>query len=247
MTTHPSLIAVRPADGRAPGPPGASSIPGRRAIGRRVRIVATGRRNPGYTGRGSGGLLTYRTVDATWRIGSLVRREGGELQQFEDFERNDDEPENPIRHVGIHSSSWPAMPDEVRFAPTTRRGTRFAHGRNRDETRTGPSRSSWIDRIASCSNRFTYCARFTLNLRLRRFSTAHVVYIRGTAKKRCQWKGNRPRGGFRLPLGAVPDESLGWLGSGNQPPRSRLARWPRTRFSKQSRPVVEVGGGSPFP
>src|SRR4051812_44425051 len=48
------------------------------------------------------------------------------------------------------------------------------------------------------------------------FDAGRGIYRR-TALKRCQRKGDRPRGGFRLPLGAVSSERLGWLGSGPWP------------------------------
>jgi hypothetical protein len=54
-------------------------------------------------------------------------------------------------------------------------------------------------------------------------------------------------GWVSTPFGRGARRIPGMARFGDQPPRSRLARWPRTRFSKQSRPVVEVGGGSPFP
>ena len=76
--------------------------------------------------------------------------------------------------------------------------------------------------------------------RERVFDAEHGIYRR-TALKRCQRKGDRPRGGFRLPSGAVSDECLGWLGSGAVAPRSSDAVT-EDLSTKHSHVFVAVGG-----
>ena len=142
--------------------------------------------------------MTSRIARRILRNGRLVRGEDGELQQFEVFE----EMTTARRSAGVAGKTLKFLTDKTEEGvprPQYRIWHSFCFQEFRHETRTGPSRTRRIERTASCSNRFTSCARFTLNLLPGRFSTPHVVYIRGTALKRCQWKGNRPRGGFRLP------------------------------------------------
>jgi hypothetical protein len=156
-------------------------------------------RNPGYTQRRIGRDVDFpNQFTQLWRTGILCGGREWSYNSSKILTRTT--TRSTIRPTSRNSLKFLTCNAETTdFGATMSSGIRFALEGNRDETRTGPSRSSWIDRIASCSNRFTHCARFTLNLLLRRFSTPHVVYIRGTAAKRCQWKGNRPRGGFRLP------------------------------------------------
>ena len=132
------------------------------------------------------------------------------------------------------SSFWRAMPER-----------RFRRGRSCNwyyicNMKRSVRKTTWavIDQgrfphLAFASVRSTVSLQF-VSQRERNFGATHGIYRR-TALKRCQRKGNRPRGGFRLSLGAVSGECLGWLGSGVKPEFVRRSdRGPTTNNSQCS-------------
>ena len=75
------------------------------------------------------------------------------------------------------------------------------------------------------------------------FGATHGIYRR-TALKRCQRKGNRPRGGFRLPWARCRTNA--WDGSARGSGPEFVRRSDRGFSTKHSQMLVAVVGGGPF-